>query len=264
MPIDGSNHGHVDPVRNASIRFAALSSLFDGNTRLRLLECGLATGWQCLEVGGGNGSIAGWMGGQVGATGRVVVTDVDTRFLDALPRGNLEVLRHDITRDPMPERTFDLVHARMILIHLPERDEVLKRLAAVLKPGGWLVCEEFDGVSAAADAVESFGEVALKTHAAMHRLNADRLVDGQFGRRLLGRLRGLGLAEVGAEAKMSMVRSGSTMTTLLRASYELRRDAMIGAGYITAREFDADLARMEADDFMMPSPIMWTAWGRRC
>jgi len=49
----------------------------------------------------------------------------------------------------------------------------------------------------------------------------------------------------------------------LRASYELRRRAMIDAGYVTDEEFDADLARMEADDFMMPSPVMWTAWGRR-
>jgi hypothetical protein len=62
---------------------------------------------------------------------------------------------------------------------------------------------------------------------------------------------------------MSIVQPGSQISALLRASYERRRGAMIDAGYITEEEFDRDLVRMGADDFMMPSPIMWTAWGRR-
>jgi hypothetical protein len=38
---------------------------------------------------------------------------------------------------------------------------------------------------------------------------------------------------------------------------------MIDAGYITEDEFEDDLARMDAADFMTPSPLMWSAWGRR-
>ena len=38
---------------------------------------------------------------------------------------------------------------------------------------------------------------------------------------------------------------------------------MIGAGYITAQEFEEDLARLDDPDFLMPSSIMWTAWGQR-
>jgi hypothetical protein len=62
---------------------------------------------------------------------------------------------------------------------------------------------------------------------------------------------------------MFMVQSGSPVATLLRASYELRRSAMISAGYLTEEEFERDLARMGHGDFMMPSPMMWTTWGRR-
>jgi SAM-dependent methyltransferase len=253
----------MDPVTNAATRFAALSALFDTESRRHLLARGLAPGWHCLEVGGGGGSIASWLGERVGGAGRVLVTDIDTRFLEALKRPNLEVVRHDVTRDRLPEAAFDLVHTRMVLIHLPERDDVLRRLAAALKPGGWLVCEEFDGGSSPPDPAVSPGEVVLKTHEAMRRLNEERGVDGRYGRLLFGRLRALGLADVGADAQMSMVRPESQIATLLRASYERRRGAMVDAGYITDEEFDRDLGRMEADDFMMPSPIMWTAWGRR-
>jgi SAM-dependent methyltransferase len=253
----------LDVVANARVRFAALSALFDAGTRRHVLERGLAPGWRCLEVGAGGGSIARWLGQRVGATGRVVATDVDIRFLSGLRLKNLEVLRHDITRDPVPGPLFDLVHARMVLIHLPERDAVLRKLAGALKRGGWLVCEEFDAISAAPDPAVSPGEILLRAHSAMRRVSSDRRVDGRYGRLLFGRLRGLGLTDLGADGRMSMVQPGSPAATLLRASYELRRSAMIEAGYISEAQFDADLARMETADFMMPSPILWTVWGRR-
>jgi SAM-dependent methyltransferase len=253
----------MDTVRNASIRFAALAALFDSTTQRHLRDRGVAPGWHCLEVGGGGGSIARWLGERVGPAGRVTVTDVDTRFLDRVALENVDVRRHDITSESLPEQAFDLIHTRMVLIHLPARDEVLSRLFTALKPGGWLVCEEFDRLSVLPDPAVYPGEIALKTHAAMGRLHHDQGVACHYGRLLFGRLRGMGLTGLGAEARLVMMQSGSWSTTLLRASYERRRGAMIDAGYITDDQFDADLARMETADFMTPSSLMWTVWGRR-
>lgn len=253
----------MDPVRNASTRFAALSALFDDATRRHLDDRGLAPGWHCLEVGAGAGSVAKWLAGRVGPDGRILATDVDTRFMAAIDLPNLVVHRHDITRDALPERAFDLVHARMVLMHLPSRDEVLARLRAALKPGGWLVCEEFDRCSAPANPDASPGEIVLKTHTAMGRVHQDQGVDPQYGRLLFGRLRAVGLTKLGAEARLVMVQPGSWAATLLRASYERRRGAMIDAGYLSEAEFDADLSRMDAEDFMTPSPLMWSVWGQR-
>jgi SAM-dependent methyltransferase len=253
----------MDLSQNASIRFAALATIFDSSTRRHVLERGLAPGWQCLDVGAGGGSIARWLSERVGPLGRVVATDIDTQFLEHLTIPNLEWRRHDITCDPLPQAAFDLIHTRMVLIHLPARDAVLDRLAVALKPGGWLLCEELDGLSAPPNPDVSPGEVVLKTHEAMGRLNDERRVDRRYGRLLFGRFRGLGLVDLGAEGRMFMVQSGSPVATLLRASYELRRSAMISAGYLTEEEFERDLARMGHGDFMMPSPMMWTTWGRR-
>ncbi len=253
----------IDLAQNAATRFAALSSAFDPNTMRHLLAVGLQAGWHCLEVGGGGGSIACWLANYVGPGGEVTVTDVDTRFLEPLAGKNLRVLRHDVVRDPLPEQAFDLVHTRMVLIHLPERDDVLVKLAAALRPGGWLVCEEFDGISAGVDPRAGSADTVLKIQQAMDRLSSDRHVDRAYGRRLFGRFRGMGLTSIGADGQMTMVQAGSPLATLLSASYRLRRDAMIAAGYVTAEEFDADLARMATSEFVMPSPVMWTAWGRR-
>src|SRR5262245_8005088 len=253
----------LDLAVNAATRFAALSEVFDPSTRRHLTALGLEPGWRCLEVGAGGGSIARWLSDCVAANGRVVATDIDTRFLETIDRPNLQVVRQDITRDPLPEAAFDLAHTRMLLIHLPERDEVLGRLIAALKPGGWLVCEEFDSASVSVDNEASSHEVVLKTHAAMRRLRQDHGGDTRYGRRLFARFRSLGLTNLGADGSLSVVQARSPIAKLLKASYELRRAAMIEAGYLTPGEFDADLARMDAPDFMMPSPTMWTVWGRR-
>jgi hypothetical protein len=50
---------------------------------------------------------------------------------------------------------------------------------------------------------------------------------------------------------------------LLRANFEQLRSNMIDAGYITEEEFNEDIARLDDPNFMTPSPIMWTVWGRR-
>jgi SAM-dependent methyltransferase len=249
--------------KEAAARFAALSAALDPGTVRHLQQCGVGPGWHCLEVGGGGGSIAAWLADRVGLAGRVLVTDIDPRYLEFLKLPNLEVQRHDIVTDPLPEASFDLVHARLVLLHLPEREKVLARLVAALKPGGWLVDEEFDSFTLSPDPSMSPGEVLSRTHDAMRRVMDDHGVDRGFGRRLFGLLRAHGLASVGAEGRTFMWSAESPGPSLMRANYEQLRSAMIDAGYITTEEFDQDIARLDDPSFMMPSPLLWAAWGRR-
>ena len=92
---------------------------------------------------------------------------------------------------------------------------------------------------------------------------ADRGFERRCGRLLFKRFRERGLVNVGAEARMFMVQSGSPGATLVRANYQQLRGDMIDAGYVTDREFEEDLIRLDAPDFMMPSSILWASWGRR-
>ena len=199
----------------------------------------------------------------MGATGHVLATDIDPRFLKNMKLPNMEVRRHDIMADEVPEEAFDLVHCRLVLLHLPQRENALCHMISALKPGGWLLVEEFDSASLPADPTVNPAEVLSKTQTAMTRVLDDRGVDRRYGRQLLRQLQAHGLVEVDAEARMSLWQGGSSGACLLRANYEQLRTDMINAGYITKEEFERDLARLERADFLMPSPIMWTAWGRR-
>jgi SAM-dependent methyltransferase len=248
--------------KEAASRFGALSDVFDSGTIRHLQQRGVGPGWRCLEVGGGGGSIATWLATQVGSTGHTLVTDIDERYLESLHVPNLEVRRHDIVTDPLPEAAFDLIHARLVLIHLPQREEVLSRLVAALKPGGWLVDEEFDS-SVGPDPILYPEEVLSETHMAMARVMIDHGVDRCFGRRLFGLLRAGGLTDVGAEGRIFMWPSGSPGLCLMRANYQQLRTAMIDSGYITEEEFKQDVARLDDPSFLLPSPILWATWGRR-
>ena len=108
---------------------------------------GVGPGWRCLEVGGGAGSITQWLCDRVGPTGTVVATDLQRDFLEDLDEKNLEVRTHDIAADDLEEGAFDLVHSRMVLQHVPGRDQALKRMARALAPGGVLLEEDMDCAS---------------------------------------------------------------------------------------------------------------------
>lgn len=130
----------------ASSMLDCLSPILDPST-VELLAPLVPFGGRCLELGAGNGSIAGWLAGTVGPNGRVVVTDLKPDHIraDVRARPQVEVLRHDLRHDPLPAQPFDLVHARLLLAHLADRDSLLPKLAGVLASGGALVVEEWGG-----------------------------------------------------------------------------------------------------------------------
>src|SRR5262245_18795310 len=114
----------------------------DEATRRRIGALGPALGWRCLEAGAGAGSVARWLCSLVGPNGHVLAVDVDTRFMSGLQEANLEVRQMDIVSEDLPEGVFDFVHARLLLVHLPARETVIRKIVQSLKPGGWLRLEE--------------------------------------------------------------------------------------------------------------------------
>jgi SAM-dependent methyltransferase len=247
----------------AGDRLPALGQIFDSGTIHHLEDRGVASGWHCLEVGGGAGSIATWLSERVGASGQVVVTDINTRFLAALQRPNLEVRKHNIVTDPLPEGAFDLVHVRLVLMHLPERDAVLSRLCKALKPGGWLLDEEYDVLSPHPAPELNRFEKVLNMPLALNRVLTEHGVELRYGRLLHGRMHALGLAEVGSQARLSMGAGGSVIATLLRSRCCQLRNEMIEGGYISVKEFENDLKRLDDPDVLVLTPTLWAAWGRR-
>jgi SAM-dependent methyltransferase len=253
--------GHAG--REARTRLETLAAIYDPGTFRHLEARGLERGWSCLEVGAGGGSVAAWLCDRVGPAGQVLATDLDVRFLETLPHPNLRVWRHNIVSDALPEGAFDLVHARLVLMHLPRPEPALARMIAALKPGGWLVAEEFDAHATRPDIRINPAEAMTKSNMALRLVVRRHGVDLSYGRKLTARLGACGLADVGAEGRTFMWHGRSPGTSLLRANYEQLRGLMLESGLITEAEMEQDLARLDDPELVFPSPILWAAWGRR-
>lgn len=245
------------------MRFAALSQIFDDISIQHLINCGVTTGWHCLEIGAGGGSIANWLANRVGGSGNVLATDIDPRFLESVRLSNVEVRRHDVVVDVLPQRTFDLVHSRLVLHHLPQREKALQNMISALKSGGWILVEDHDSASMPPDPTASAGERLLKTQLAAWKVLDDSGVNRGYGRQLFGRLRAYGLTDCGADARAFIWQGGSAGISILRANFQQLREAMISRNYVTPEEFEQDVVRLDDPDFMVPSGILWSTWGRR-
>lgn len=187
-------------------RLAAIAEVSDGWTQQVLRKVGVASGWHCLEVGAGSGTVAAWLAEQVAQSGRngpgsVLATDLDMRFLERLSVPGLRVVRHDVVRDPLPQALFDLVHARFVLEHLPERTAVLDRLVDALAPGGWLVVESLARFPVQAAQDESFQASMLAVEQVLARTIG---TDCAWSRGLPGELLDRGLQDVGAAAYLPL------------------------------------------------------------
>jgi SAM-dependent methyltransferase len=181
-----------------SARLRSLQQASDPFTIQHLEATGVGEGWRCLEVGAGGGSIAGWLGERVGATGSVVATDIDLQRLGGLPE-TVEVRQHDIAREELESASYDLVHCRFLLQHLAEPDAALRRMAAAVAPGGWLVVEESDaGLSELAGAAES-AQASVVLQDVFTRFTAAGVFDAYLGRRLPGLVSALGLDAFGVD-----------------------------------------------------------------
>jgi ubiquinone/menaquinone biosynthesis C-methylase UbiE len=265
------NHQYVfdNAAPETGQRFRSLEALYDPRTERFLEATGVGSGWQCLEVGAGSGSIATWLAERVGPSGHVLVTDIDARYLETLTasaRPNVEVRNHDVGTDPLPDAAFDLVHARLVLIHVPQREAALARMVRALKPGGWIVVEDFDPIiidrGFPAPDPESYAAFAT-VRAAMGQVMQRHGVEPEWARSLYRRFVGQGLLDVGLEGHFAARPGGSQGALLERSNIEQVRAEVVAAGLVTDEQIDVAIARLNNPGFAFCSPVMMTAWGRK-
>jgi SAM-dependent methyltransferase len=237
-------------------RLELLEERLDPITIRRIERLELAPGARCLEVGGGRGSIASLLCERVGRTGHVIATDLETDFLAALSLPNLEVLRHDVTTDDFPERSFDFVHARAVLMHVGNRMGTLRRMVSWLAPGGWLLVEEADFGLWMGD----YDPIWAAHPRAWH----DAFPSGSLsqGRAMLRQIHQLSLGNVGADAKLDLVQHGTSLWEFYRLTMAATAAPLIAAGVLTTEEASQLMIRLDQPDFLGCGFAHVGAWGQ--
>jgi SAM-dependent methyltransferase len=248
----------------AGTRFDALSAIFDPPTFRRMDDLGVGAGWRCWEVGAGGPSVPRWLAGRVGSGGRVLATDIDVSWLHDVADQVVEVRRHDVGRDEPPEGPFDLVHARLVLVHVADRDRALASMVRVLRPGGLLFLQDADPALQPLICPDEYGpeqRLANRLRAAFRTMLAERGADLAYGRRLPRLLRGAGLTHVEADAFFPV--SSPALDLLETATVDQVREGLVAGGHATDEEIDRHLANVAAGGLDLATAPMISAWGRR-
>jgi demethylmenaquinone methyltransferase/2-methoxy-6-polyprenyl-1,4-benzoquinol methylase len=119
--------------------------------RFAIAQSGLRAGQRALDVAAGSGDLSIGLARRVGATGQVIVTDINARMLaagrdrllDAGIAGNVAYVQADAEALPFSSATFHCIAIGFGLRNVTDKETALASMYRCLKPGGRLLVLEF-------------------------------------------------------------------------------------------------------------------------
>ncbi|MGW7253566.1 class I SAM-dependent methyltransferase [Streptomyces sp. NPDC054834] len=240
-------------------RIDAAAQVYDSVTTPRLRALGAGPGRRCLEVGAGTGTLARWLLEEA-RVDEVVALDRDTSALAALAGPRLKVVTADITDESLRPGGFDLIHARFVLMHLPERRRLISRLAHWLNPGGWLVLGDAVEVPNALDTSSAY----RRTMDAMWQaLKSTIGTDISSVPAYPHFLREEGLRSVAAELVCPPLVVGDPLARFWSETWGRMRPALVNTGRVDTAVIDEAMAYLASPGLAELAPGMMMAWGQR-
>jgi len=235
--VDGKHKGFDNDSPDAPAQLKLLGDILNAHTFARLEEIGVAEGWRCWDIGTGDGSVAHRLAECVGSTGYVTASDLKPEHVPGHPR--LEAVRHDIITDPLPEQQFDLIHARLVLMHLADRDDIAAQLASRVKPGGALILTDWycDCATAVESPVDSrIEDLFWRFHDAVHDLGQRSGMDLNWASRTSAVLKDAGHQDVTTSQYRASGQGGSPSCLLARLHTFMLEPHLVESQKLTAED----------------------------
>ncbi|WP_157756951.1 class I SAM-dependent methyltransferase [Plantactinospora sp. KBS50] len=250
-------------VVEAKNQLQYLSDTVDPHTFATLDSIGVAPGWECWDVGAGAGTVSHWLAERVGVEGRVLATDIKPQHIPA--REGLNIARHDVRTDPFPTETFDLIHARLLLMHLPTREQVVSQLVQALKPGGVLVISDWETnyLDLILDSPDETGSRVFMRFLEICRAGSPLVgIDLRWAARAHSVMRSAGLSDVTTTTHASSW-AGGTGACVLHRSNTFQLESRLLEDDFTEEELRTLRGVLLDPRFVISSYLMFTTLGRR-
>ena len=232
---------------------------------------GLRPGDTAIDLGCGPRGVIDLLAERVAPGGRVVGLDADpahaamaAEFAARRGLNDVEVVCCDARHTGLESGSFDLVHARTLLITVPQQPEVLGEMVRLARPGGWVAGLEPDTEAA----------ICYPPHPAFDRLREIFTVafsrngaDPHFGRRLAGLYRQAGLKDVTVEVRAPVYAAGHSRRTIRADLVRSMRPQIIEMGLADQQELDeldtAVRKHFEDPDVLVMPGLHFLAWGQK-
>jgi SAM-dependent methyltransferase len=232
---------------------------------------GLAPGQSAMDLGCGPSGILGLLSAAVFPGGRVVGLDADPvhtamarQYAGELGLLNTDVVTADARHTGLPPDGFDLVHARTVLVTIPEPQEVLAEMVRLARPGGWVASQEPDIENAFCyPPLPAWDRLREIFRASFGRSGADLLI----GRRLPELYRQAGLEQIEVVVHAPVYPAGHSRRTLLPDLVRSLRPMIIELGLSDEREL-AELDQAVREHLAGPrtlalAHLLVVTWGRK-
>ena len=232
---------------------------------------GLRPGDSAIDVGCGPRGVIDLLAERVSPGGRVVGLDADpahvamaTELVANLGLSDVKIVRGDARDTGLESGSFDLVHARTLLITVPQPSEVLAEMVRLARPGGWVAGLEPDTEAA----------ICYPPHPAFDRLCelfriafARNGADPHIGRRMAELYRQAGLENITVQARAGVYPAGHSRRTIRADLVRSMRPQIVELGLADEPELDeldtAARKHFENPDTLVMPGLYFLAWGRK-
>jgi ubiquinone/menaquinone biosynthesis C-methylase UbiE len=232
---------------------------------------GLRPGDSAIDLGCGPRGVIDLLAERVAPGGRVVGLDADpahvamaSEFVARRDLRDVEIVCGDARQTGLESGSFDLVHARTLLITVPQPAEVLGEMVRLARPGGWVAGLEPDTEAAICyppnpvfDRLNELFAVAFSRNGA----------DPHFGRRMAELYRQAGLQDVTVEVRAGVYPVGHSRRTIRADLVRSMRPQIIEMGLADQQELEeldtAARKHLENPDVLVMPGLHFLAWGRK-
>ena len=232
---------------------------------------GLRPGQSAIDLGCGPRGILDLLAGRVAPGGRVVGVDADpahtamaARFVTDRRLSGVAIVTADARCTGLPSGSFDLVHARTLLVNLPDPAQAVAEMVRLATPGGQVAAAEPDTEHALCyPPLPAFDRIGEIFRAAFTRNGADPAI----GRRVPELFRQAGLTDVRVESRTQMYPPGNSRRTVRLDLVRAMRPQILAIGLASSQELD-DLDAMLRPHLQDPRTVAMTGllflvWGRK-
>jgi ubiquinone/menaquinone biosynthesis C-methylase UbiE len=232
---------------------------------------GLQPGQSAIDLGCGPRGILDLLAERVAPAGRVVGLDADpahtamaAEFAARRGLSGVEIMTADARRTGLAASSFDLVHARTLLVNLPGPAPVVAEMMRLARPGGWVASLEPDTeYGRCYPPLPAFGRLCEIFTAAFSRNGADPWI----GRRVPELFRQAGAEDVQVEARVQMYPLGNSRRTIRLDLVRSIGSQVLEMGLASAAELDEldAVARAHLQDphTVVISGLLFLTWGRK-
>lgn len=240
-------------------------------SRRLFAQIGIPAGSRVVEIGCGPQGCLGLLADRVGPAGSVVGVEMNEhavqharRFVAEEGLTNVEVRLGNGKTTGLPRAAFDLATARLVLVNIPEPEEVVAEMIALVRPGGIVALHEADWGAHLCDPPLPAWDRLSEALRAYSEANG---IDLFIGRRLPRLLGAGGLVEIQVQPLIHVYPAGHSRRPIFLHFVNNLRERIVAHGLITDAEFASateELARhLDDPRTLVVSHLFFQAWGRK-